>query len=164
MKTILPIALLLALALCGTALQAQTRVFRLSLKGNGQALTLKQGNTLTLEATKTGVNQLSQLFIVARQEGGGAHIAPAAAPTLLLKRNGGGVLLAPYDEQSTTSYEWDILYIGHPYLALANPTSGQVLTWQSNAVTMVSPTALTGNDDMAGDAFRFQIETVEDTF
>lgn len=166
MKTIFFNALLLLLLLSASVAQAQdTRLYSFSLRGNGQFLTIDHQGSLTISGAQTEVNRLTQLFIIKQLSGGGALILSAANPDLFLKRNGSSVVLTPYTPNDV-DFEWELRYAGFPYLSLAAPGTDSVLSWQAGSgFTMTdTPAALSNNADASGDAYRFAVTHITNTF
>jgi hypothetical protein len=158
------ILLLVAMLMANQSMAQNQKLYRFSLKGTGQFVTLSQG-ALTMADERTGVNNLVQYFIVERRSNGKTLITPAAKPGLFLKRNGAAVELAAYITDDT-SFEWDIRYSGYPYASLAKPGANDVLNWQTGSgFSMQVPGAgLTNNTDGSGDSYRFGISPITNTF
>ena len=144
--------------------QTNTQLFQFALKENQQLLTVVD-DSLSLSSPHTLKNKLNQAFIIKQTAQGYCYVVPAANSSLFLKREGNGVSLVMFDENDEDQ-RWKILYTGHPYASLVDPTLEVFLSWDDVAGIILenSPSSLSSNDDTAGNHFRFSIEKIEQTF
>lgn len=101
------------------------------------------------------------------------YLISAKENNMFLKRNGNALEFEDIQNAGGTleraQFEWEIQYVGFPYIAISDPeNSRNVIYIENNALTMkVVPDAewnLSNNTDGKGNAYRYQMSTITNTF
>jgi len=136
----------------------------------------KETKSLTLtEKTSTTIDSYFDAFIIkpSIEHPNAVYIVSANENNLFLKRNGDSLEFKDIQQEDTVydraNYEWEIQYFGFPFITINDPDNFQKVIYTENNTLMMKevPAAnwnLSDNSDPKGNAYRYKITKISNTF
>lgn len=140
-------------------------------KKNVIGINKETSKPIIVEKQTTDVDTFFDGFIIKpTQDGKYVYLISAQENNLYLKRNNGTLEYKDITtESSVTNYQWELQYFGQPFIAITNPfiPKRTLFIENQNLVLKDVPTAnwgLINNTDTKGNAYRFKIKKISNTF